>query len=167
MATSKVILVNEPVPYMTEFDGPSARKHLKDFAAWQNRRAPGEQSASLQRSMDPSCLESCLELAFDMTDVKVLRTLPSGDANAKKRKKVLVDMSIMTPRKLDGWDEEEEKKEEEKKTEEKNDGRVLIVGDGENSDAETVVEGGVQEVMFLSDAHVKRMLIHALGPKTS
>ena len=166
MASSKVILVNEAAPYLEAFDGPAVRKHLRDFAAYQNRLGASEVSVSLCRTMDPEDLDSCIQTSEDMRGVKVLRRLPEGEANAKKRKKVLVNLSLMTPRKLDGL-EEEEKKEEGKKSEEKND-RVLNLelGDDEvDDDAATVVEGE-KEVLYLSDAYVEMMLIHALGPRT-
>ena len=94
----------------------------------------------------------------------MLRRLPEGKANAKKRKKVLVNLSLMTPRKLDGLEEVKKRK---KKKRRKND-RVLILEGGDDEvddDAETVVEGD-KEVLYLSDAHVEMMLIHALGPRT-
>jgi hypothetical protein len=96
-----------------------------------------------------------------MTGVKVVRKLPEGLANAKKRKKVLTSLSLMTPLKLDGIEEEKEKKE--KKTE-----RILLVGDDDDdeSDTEDVSEEGEEEqVLYFSDAHVELMLIHALGPR--
>ncbi len=74
----------------------------------------------------------------------------------------------MTPRKLDGW-EEDEKKEEGKKSDEKKVRKLIEVGEDDDEvvddDAETVVEG-VPEVLYLSDAHVEMMLIHTFGPCT-
>ena len=149
MASNKVILVNEAAPYLKEFDGPAVRKHLRDFAAYQNRLGASEVSVSLCRTMDPEDLDSCIQTSEDMRGVKVLRRLPEGDANAKKRKKVLVNLSLMTPRKLDGL-EEEEKKEEGKKSGEKNDRVLILEGEGDevDDDAETVVEGD-KEVLYL------------------
>ena len=102
MASSRVILVNEPAPYLNskDFDVPSVRKHLRDFAAYQNRLASDEVSVSLRRTMDPDCLDSCLQTSEAMKGVKVLRRLPEGEANAKKRKKVLVNLSLMNGRKM-------------------------------------------------------------------
>ena len=150
MASSKVILVNEAAPYLEAFDGPAVRKHLRDFAAYQNRLGASEVSVSLCRTMDPEDLDSYIQTSDNMRGVKVLRRLPEGEANAKKRKKVLVNLSLMTPRKLDGL-EEEEKKEEGKKSEEKNDRVLILEGEGDevDDDAETVVEGDKEVLIYL------------------
>ena len=62
MASSKVILVNEAAPYLEAFDGPAVRKHLRDFAAYQNRLATHEVSVSLCRMMNPEDLDYCTNI---------------------------------------------------------------------------------------------------------
>jgi hypothetical protein len=90
--------------------------------------------------MDTELLDSCIQLSFDVTGVKVVRKLLECAANAKKRKKVLTSLSLMTPFKLDGIEEEKEKKG--KKTE-----RILLVVDDDDDDDESdsdVAEEGEQ-----------------------
>ena len=167
MAEKRIVVVSEVAPQLLELESGPVRKHLRDYAAYRNR-VDGEMEVPvpLKRTMDTELLDSCIQLSFNMTGVRVVRKLPEGAANAKKRKKVLTDLSLMTPVKLDRIDEEEKEKKEKKSS-----SRILLVGededgdDDEESDSETVAEGEDQQVLYLSDAHVELMLMHALGPK--
>ena len=108
MAERKIVVVSELAPQLLELESDAVRKHMRDYAAYCNR-LDGETEVPV-----PLLLDSCIQLSFDMTGVRVVRRLPEGAANAKKRKKVLTSLSLMTPLKLDGVEEEKEKKKEKK-----------------------------------------------------
>lgn len=115
MAERKIVVVSELAPQLLELESEAVRKHMRDYAAYCNRLdGETEVPVPLKRTMDTELLDSCIQLSFDMTGVKVVRRLPEGAANAKKRKKVLTSLSLMTPLKLDGVEEEKEKKKEKK-----------------------------------------------------
>jgi hypothetical protein len=111
MAERKIVVVSEVAPQLLEVESGPVMKHVRDYAAYCNRLdGETEIPVPLKRTMDTELLDSCIQLSYDMTGVKVVRKLPEGLANAKKRKKVLTSLSLMTPLKLDGIEEEKEKK---------------------------------------------------------
>ena len=131
MAERKIVVVSEVAPQLLELESGPVRKHMRDYAAYCNRLdGETEIPVPLKRTMDTELLDSCIQLSYDMTGVKVVRKLPEGLANAKKRKKVLTSLSLMTPLKLEAIEEEKEKKGE--KTE-----RILFVGDDDDDESDT------------------------------
>ena len=111
MTERKIAIVSEPAPQLLEFESGAIRKHLRDYAAYENRLdIETEVVISLRKTMDKEMLDSCLQLSYDMTGVKVVRRLPDGEANLKKRKKILTERSLMTHAKLDDVKEEKEKR---------------------------------------------------------
>ena len=84
MTERKIAIVSELAPQLLEFESEEVRKHLRDYAAYDNRLdIETEVAIPLLRTMDKEMLDSCLQLSYDMTGVKAVRRLPEGEANLK------------------------------------------------------------------------------------
>ena len=85
MTERKIVVVSELAPQLLELKSDAVRKHMRDYAAYCNRLdGETEVPVPLKRTMDTELLDSCIQLSFDMTGVKVVRRLPEGARMLKR-----------------------------------------------------------------------------------
>ena len=141
MAEQRVIVVSETAPRLLEFEAPAARKFLKEYMAYEGRLDGLDAQVPMKRCLAPDDLDTLIQCSEDLSGIRVLKTMPTGNAAAAR---VRVDLAspirnMVLPE--EGGSEIEQ-----------------------SDDEETAVEGQV-DVLYLSNAHIELMLIHALGPQ--
>ena len=72
MAEQRVVVVSEVAPKLTVFDGPAARKFLRDYVAYENRLDATEAQVPLRRCLEPNDLETLLDCSEDLR-IEVVR----------------------------------------------------------------------------------------------
>ena len=150
MAERKIVVVSELAPRLREFEAGAARRFLKEYVAYENRLEASEAQVPLKRCIEPEDLDTLMQCSEDMVGVRVIKKMPEGVDEAR-RNRVRVNIAPVTPRALAvEMDSEDEGGEE-------------GAGGEESVEGETVPEGD-PEVLYLSNAHIEMMLVHALGP---
>ena len=175
MAEQRVVVVSEVAPKLTVFDGPAARKFLRDYVAYENRLDATEAQVPLRRCLEPNDLETLLDCSEDLR-IEVVRepaaaaaapaepvaaaaapAEPAAAAAAGRARGRLPRRNIQTP--LRDLELEAE--------DPPNAGVPAPEGGADAADAGGEHEEvAVDRVVRLSNAHIEAMLVHVLGPES-
>jgi hypothetical protein len=128
---------------MTAFESEYARCFLKEYLSYELRLNNAEAKIPMRQCLTPGDLETLLECVEGM-DVEVVRQMPEGAAANEVR--VEMQTPIAPVRLAPAMAEE------------------VAEGDEVSDDGSTVPERRRIQVLYLSNAHIEQMLIHALGP---
>jgi hypothetical protein len=136
---------------MSRFESEAAKKFLSEYLAYEMRLASSEAKIGMRQCIGPSDLRTLLACSRNLVGVEVLRKLPEGAAAANVR--VEIQTPVAPFRLADALAEE----------------AVDEEGDEEDESStipEAVVRNRVrnEQVLYLSNAHIEIMLVHALGP---
>ena len=137
MTEQRVMVVTEGAPKLTDFESEKARAFLRDYAVYENRLDTADRQVPMKRCLEPSDLETLLMCSEEMPGVEIVRGIPEGQTAA-------VHVDIESP--IRAFNLERKDKDED--------------------DEETVPDEAYQKILYLSNAHIEKMLIHVLGPSS-
>jgi hypothetical protein len=142
MTERQIIVVSEVAPRLRELSSEAARTFLREYRSYENRLGVNETKMSMKRCIEPSDLDTLLDLTYPLVGYSVVRELPpEGPQREKVRSEVL---SPIVPTNLSETLEEDNNEDEEE---------------------ETVVEG-VPVLLHMSNAYIEAMLLQELGPQS-
>jgi hypothetical protein len=144
MTERQIIVVSEVAPRLQELSSEAARTFLREYRSYENRLGVNETKMAMKRCIEPSDLDTLMDLTYPLIGYSVVRELPpEGPQREKVRSEVL---SPIVPTNLSETLEEDN-------------------NEDEDEEEETIAEG-VPVLLHMSNAHIEAMLLQELGPQS-
>ena len=84
MTERQIIVVSEVAPRLRELSSEAARTFLREYRSYENRLGVSEMKMAMKRCIEPSDLDTLMDLTYPLNGYSVVRELPP-EAHSVKR----------------------------------------------------------------------------------
>jgi len=143
MTERQIIVVSEVAPRLRELSPEAARTFLREYRSYENRLGVNETKMAMKRCIEPSDLDTLMDLTYPLRGYTVVKDLPP-EGPQRERVRIEVLSPIVPTSLTETLDEDNDEDEDEVET----------------------VPAGTPVLLHMSNAHIEAMILQELGPQS-